>query len=355
MANAVKLKSGSYRVQVSKVVDGKLLRRSFTDADKKTALRLAAEWQDRADAAALESANMTLREAYERYIKIKENVLSPNTVREYRRSMNADLSSVMQIKIYNLTRSQIQSAINIEAATHSPKTVRNIHGLLSAVLAMFRPDFILTTTLPQKEKKKLYIPDDSDVRRLLIAVQNTPLEIPVLLAAFGPMRRGEICALTSDDIHGCTVTVNKSMAMNAAYQWVIKSPKTYAGYREIEYPDFVAEKLSAITGQITSLTPADISDRFRTVCNRNNLPHFRFHDLRHYAVSIMHAIGVPDKYIMQRGGWASNYTMQNVYNHALRQKQDEFSSVISHHFSDVYATPPASTSHETSHEIKKIQ
>jgi integrase len=51
--------------------------------------------------------------------------------------------------------------------------------------------------------------------------------------------------------------------------------------------------------------------------NRAGLPHFRMHDLRHYAASILHAIGIPDQYIMDRGGWRTDNVMKNVYRDAL--------------------------------------
>ena len=59
------------------------------------------------------------------------------------------------------------------------------------------------------------------------------MEIPVLLAAFGPMRRSEICALTSDQIDGNIVHVDRAIVLNENYQWVIKKPKSYAGDRYI--------------------------------------------------------------------------------------------------------------------------
>lgn len=43
-----------------------------------------------------------------------------------------------------------------------------------------------------------------------------------------------------------------------------------------------------------------------------DIPHFRFHDLRYYSASIMHAIGVPDVYIMERGGWSSDKTLKKI-------------------------------------------
>lgn len=35
-------------------------------------------------------------------------------------------------------------------------------------------------------------------------------------------------------------------------------------------------------------------------------------------------MNIPDKYIMARGGWRTNYTMNNIYNHALKSKQTEY-------------------------------
>lgn len=60
---------------------------------------------------------------------------------------------------------------------------------------------------------------------------------------------------------------------------------------------------------------------------------FRFHDLRHYNASIMLALGIPDKYAMQRIGHASNTILKNVYQHTMEQKQNEFSITLDEYFS----------------------
>lgn len=74
------------------------------------------------------------------------------------------------------------------------------------------------------------------------------MELPVLLAAFGPMRRSEICALEASDISRNIVHVNKNMVKDEAGGWIIKTPKSYAGDRYIDYPDFVAENGRASPG-----------------------------------------------------------------------------------------------------------
>ena len=76
-----------------------------------------------------------------------------------------------------------------------PKTVRNSHGLLSAVLRMYAPEIRLNTRLPQPKKTDLYIPSEDDIERLIRSIQNPELLKAILLAAFGSLRRSEACAL----------------------------------------------------------------------------------------------------------------------------------------------------------------
>ena len=73
----------------------------------------------------------------------------------------------MGIKLRKLSQENIQEAINLESLHHSPKTVRNIHGLISAVLGQYRPDMRLTTVLPKKVRPDLYIPSDGEIQRLM--------------------------------------------------------------------------------------------------------------------------------------------------------------------------------------------
>ena len=164
------------------------------------------------------------------------------------------------------------------------------------------------------------------------------MELPILLAAFGPMRRGEICALDSRDVSGNIVHVCRNMVRNDQNSWVIKQPKSYAGNRYIDYPDFVAKKWEGVTGRIVPLNPANISDRFQIILKHAGVPHFRFHDLRHYSASIQHALGIPDAYIMQRGGWSSDGVLKGVYRHALSNKAAEMSDIANQYFSELCNT-----------------
>ena len=352
MATAKKLPSGSWRCQVYSHTeetvqsDGTLKKKriykSFTSdvpgpKGKRLAEQAASQW-----AAEKESVhgvqNISFGEALERYIESRESVLSPRTIMDYKRIRKNELQSIMNIKIEIITQEDIQRAINIEAQSRSPKTVRNSHGLVSAVLHIYRPNFALNTTMPKKIHPTIYIPSENEIKLLLKSVSDTDMELPVLLAAFGPMRRGEICALTSDDISGNVVHVCKNMVINENKKWIIKTPKSYAGDRYIDYPDFVAEKWKGIKGNIVSLTPDSITGKFNRILKKNNIKHFRFHDLRHYSASIQHALGIPDSYIMQRGGWGNDGTLKAVYRHALEEQTISMNGVANNYFSELYNT-----------------
>ena len=331
MPKATKLSSGNWRCQIRKKINGQTVSKSFTAATKKEAEFLAIEWLMNENTS---TVALTLKQACERYIEAKKNILSPSTIREYKCSINRSLQSIMNCNINLISREQIQCAINIEAASHSPKTVRNIHGLLSAVLKFYRPGFVLNTQLPQKKTTQMHIPTDREVKALLDVTKGTYVETAILLAAFGPMRRGEICALTNEDIVGNTIIVNKAYVLGDEREWVLKSPKTYSSNRAIIYPDFVIEKIREITGNLIPYTPDSLSRAFTRALKESGLPHFRFHDLRHYCVSICKAMNIPDEYIMARGGWATNYTMNNVYAHTLPDIEDKITGKILEHFSE---------------------
>ena len=331
MANAKKLPSGKWRVLAYEYTDGSKKRhyKSFTASTKKEAEYMAAEYLS---GKFYQPENCTLYEAITRYIESKEGVLSPSTIRGYLGLQKNYFQEIGSTSLKDLNNTSLQFWISDLSKKVSPKTVRNAHGLMAAVLDMFAPDFKLKTTLPAKKKPDIYCPSDEDIIKLLKHIEGTELEIAVLLAAFGTLRRGEICALTAEDITGNRISVNKSMVMNADGKWIIKQPKTYGSYREVEMPPFLISKITRgkISGRIISCTPAAITTRFERALKSTALPPFRFHDLRHYSASIMHAIGIPDQYIMERGGWVSDNVMKSVYRNTIspekeRQKQKLFS------------------------------
>lgn len=327
MAKARKLPSGSWRIQVFTGQDpsGKTIRKSFTAATKKEAERMAAEYI----AGRRSAETRTLAEAFARYMDIKENTISPATLTEYRRAARRYFRELMPLRLSQITQEAVQSAVNSLSATHSPKTVRNAHGLLSAVLRMFAPEIHLNTRMPQPKKPDVYIPTEEEIETLIRHVRGKEIEKAILLAAFGSLRRSECCALTIDDIEGNVVHIRRAMVQSPEGLWILKQPKSKAGYRDITLPQFVVERLSpAKNGRIVNICPTSVTHAFEYALQKTGLPHFRFHDLRHYQASILHAMGVPDKYIMERGGWKTDSTLRNIYQHTMSGKRRQVEDAI---------------------------
>ena len=331
MAKAKKLPSGSWRARAyAGKVNGKDTYKSFTAATRREAEAAAAQWAvDRKDSTV---ADMTLGEAYDAYIASKENVLSPSTIVGYKKIRRTCFPSLWSVYLSDITAERIQIEVNAYAKDHSPKSTANAHGLVSAILGTYAPDLRLHTTLPQKRKTSIVVPTDDTIKKLVDAVRDTEIESAVLLAAFGSLRRSEVCAVTDADIDrkNNTVAVNKALVEDEHHNWVIKQPKSYAGYRVVTLPTAIMDRIKPVT-----VNPGVVYKRYKQVLRANNLPDMRFHDLRHYQASILHALGVPDKYIMQRGGWTTDSTLKNIYQHTMADKQKEFDDIAIKHFDSI--------------------
>ena len=335
MAKAKKLPSGKWRALVYDYTDsnGKRKYQSFTAETKKEAEFLAADYSLNKKLRS-STHSITLYDGYTRYIESKNNVLSPSTLREYRRQQKHDFPELMPLPIQKITQENIQVAVNRAAGLYSPKTVHNMHGLLVSVLSMFLPNFKVSTTLPQKIRKTFYIPDDEMVQTLINECKNPVLLKAIILASIGTLRRSEISALQESDIKGNFVRVDKAMVADSSGNWVIKPPKTEDSTRNIEFPPEVIKLLKEGLQEgerVVPLSPNAITKAFTVLRNKVTTEKFGIHKLRHYSASIMHALGIPDIYIMDRGGWKSRETLQNVYTHALStQKQKNTQKILSH-------------------------
>lgn len=330
MATAKKLPSGNYRVRVH-VGNGKY--KSFT-AERKADAEYAANLYLQTCKDKSSPTKITVGEAIDQYIESKSNILSPSTIREYRRMRKQYLKTIIDKPVFKLSNQEVQAAINIEAQTHAYKTVRNIFGLLSAAL---KGKVDLDVALPQKEKIKITIPTQQEIRRLLQYAAGKEIELPILLSACLGLRRGEIAPLDYSDIdfQRKTITISKSMVLNSSSEWVVKKPKTYSGNRTLKVYDFILDKVQERKDAelpLISLTPNQISDEFSYALEKTGLPHFRFHDLRHYNASVMLSLNIPDKYAMERMGHATNNMLKTVYQHTMQEKEDSVDAALSEYF-----------------------
>ena len=282
------------------------------------------EGQVRAD------ASDTFKMAAERYMELKSNILSPWTINGYKTILRALSDSFTATKLINLDEIVVQKEINDYSSTHSPKSTRNAHGFISAVLSVYKPQLTLHTTLPQKAKFEPKTPSEDDIKKIIEAAAGTPYEVVFRLGCYG-MRRGEICAITSADIDGNMLRINKAKVKDGTKYIVRPMPKTTESNREIYIDDKLAAMIRNADGEVYPGDPDRINKRLTELQHKLKIEHFRFHDLRAYYASMAHALGIPDAYIMANGGWASNRIMDRVYKRAFADKQAEANKSIADH------------------------
>lgn len=311
-----KLPSGSYRIR--KMYKGKTYTITFGDKPtQKEAIQAMALELDKVQ---IKYKSMTFQNAADTYIESKRNVLSPSTIRGYSIIMRQLPESFLEKNIHDITALDVQTEINRISKDHSPKTVRNHHGFISAVLGVFCPNLKLTTTLPQKLKNEPYIPSDEDVRRILDYAKGTDYEIPLILACYG-LRRSEICALTPEDIKEDMITINKALVQNENREWITKATKTTCSTRDVIIPIDIADKIRN-QGYVYHGAPGKISEYLLKAQKSLGIQHFSIHKLRHYFASKMSALNIPEADILKMGGWESDHVMKSVYRHSMMEKEE---------------------------------
>ena len=306
------LPSGSYRVK--KIVKGHTYRVTFDHkpSDREVTLALAEIMQEDTH-----RERGTFESYARRYIDSKDKILSPASIRTYNMLIGRLSDGLKSTNIYNITQEQIQKEINNYAIDHSPKTVRALHGFIASVLGMYRPQFVLKTALPRPVKEKGYQPTTKDIKAVLEAVRGSEYSVPFQLGILG-LRRGEICALTLDDLQGNNLTINKTLVYNKG--WIIKhSAKTDESNRTIVIPDKLAKEI-VDSGVIYNGDPKRLNKHLHRVQKQLDIPAFRFHDFRHYFASYASNIA-PEADVMAMGGWKSDHIFKTCYRESMEESR----------------------------------
>ena len=350
MAKARKLPSGAYRCRPTMVINGKKVTMSFTvhpdecggDGKKAKALaeKMAREWtlnQTRVD-----SGSLKVYEAMERYIEDRSKIISPATVKTYAGYIKF-FDSIKDMYVTDVDTPTVQRLINDMSVDLKRKTIRNYIGFLLSVLDYCGNEKKFKLRYPQQAKREQTTPDRDDVYQL-IDNSSDYFKPMVCLAAFGTMRRGEICALKQKDVSRDMrmISIHADMVQDKEKQWIYKPmPKTSDSVRSVVLPaDIIA--LIPVSDDpeefIFKLTPDAITRRFERLRKKLGLTHVRFHDLRHYAASFRSDLGIPRKYIEEDGGWSGDSRiLQNVYDNPLKSAKKKYIRMVNDYIEDNFS------------------
>lgn len=335
-----KLKNGKYSTRVylgirnGKRISKRISGRSIAEV-KKTATVLKNDFYNET----IVEQDLSLGQAFDRFIEARSNILSPSTYRNYLEIRRSSFQDIMDKKICDITQEDIQSEVNAMAEKLSQKTIKNKLALFNSVYKTYaeKPKN-MRLNIPPKQKKEVYIPSEKDIKTLLEYIrENEQYEdflVPVLFGAYLGLRKGEILALTYDDIdfENKTVKITKSKVITSDNSFTVKQPKTYAGYRTLTIPEEIIKEIEKRRASHLPLTTSSmdrISHTFPRILRKAGLPAFRFHDLRHFFASMLLVLNIPDLYAIQLTGHSTTNMLKNVYQHTFADKEEEYKDLIS--------------------------
>lgn len=359
MASAKKLPSGSWRVQVVKVVKGKKVKKSFTESPedyagdwrkaKAMAEKKAREWSLSNED--IDRKVLTVSEAIDRYNASRERVLSPSTMPDYYR-MKKYFVKIHDVDIHDVTTDMIQNIIGDLAVMKNrygkrldKRTIKNRIFYLLAVFNYFELNKQFKLAFPPDENEDndgdngfvfssfeedaLRPPEKNEFKRLLDCTRNDEERLILMLAGLYTLRRGEIAGLTGAniiwDMH--CIQVKHSRVLNTDKEWVNKSyTKNKQSSRTIEIDPKLMSLFPKVGPKdlVISKNPNQITKMFGRIRKEAGVS-CRFHDLRKFAASIRSEM-MSAKYVEADGGWKKDSTiLQSVYNKAFRQDRHEHS------------------------------
>lgn len=253
--------------------------------------------------------------------------------------------AIGEILLQSLRANHVQKMVNdMIGRGLSPKNIRDTYNNINAamkkavVLRMISFNPCEGVVLPKLKRYKAKVYDITNIHKLLELTKGTDMYIPVLLCVTAGLRRGELLALRWEniDFKKKMLMVRNNM-VRGENGFIIKAPKSEAGVRDIRLGDEVIDELRKARKQYfedmisygagfqnlnfvvrqedgTPMMPDSMTRKWTRFVEEHDLPHIRFHDLRHSNATALIMAGVNPRVVQQRLGHADVNITVNVRN-----------------------------------------
>ena len=257
-----------------------------------------------------------------------------------------------KLTLRKLEARHIQRFYSEKLKVVKPNTVIHYHAIIhSALKYAVKTDMLVQNVADKvdRPKKNDFQPvflSAEEMQKLFEAIKGTKLELPVLVAAFYGLRRGEVIGLKWDaiDFERETISIKRtvtSVKLDGKCQEIEKeSAKTKSSLRTLpligSFKEYFMEVKKAqelnkkvcgdcynyqydgyvFVDEMGERLKVDyITRTFPQLLKKKGLRRMRFHDLRHSCASLLLANGVPLKHIQEWLGHSDFSTTANVYAH----------------------------------------
>ncbi len=333
--------------------------------------KLAMLLSDRIEGIVYDDEGMTLGEFLDRWLKdcVRGSVRESTFDRDSYLINNHVKPALGRRKLKRLAPTDVQSFYRdtLDAGL-SPSTVHKIHTVLHKALSQAMrwsliPRNVTEAVKAPRPTAQVMSPlSAKETRRLLEAARGDRLEALYVLAVTTGMRRGELLSLkwADVDLEGASVSIRRTLTRTDNGKRIsLGEPKTKKSRRTIRLAPRATQALREhLQRQLTELellgdhygdqglvfatqrgtliNPSNLRQRsLAPLLNRAELPHIRFHDLRHTCATLLLAKNVHPKFVQELLGHATVAITLDTYSHATpgmgdqaaRAMQDAISSM----------------------------
>lgn len=277
----------------------------------------------------------------------------------YERSCNIHIKPALgRIRLSALTAPQIQQFYNslITEKELSPKTVKNIHGVLhralgqAVKLGLLRSNPTNVCDLPKAHRKEIKPMEQAEISRFLQAIQGTKYGLVYQITLFTGLREGEVLGLTWDciDFQHNAIYINKQLqktkkvggtyclapTKNNRSRTILAAPSVMALFRKQKSQQAQMRLLAGeawnnswdlvftneLGGHLSHFT---VYIHFKRIVRELGMPEERFHDLRHsFAVASIES-GDDIKTVQSNLGHATASFTLDVYGHVSQKMRQQ--------------------------------
>lgn len=301
------------------------------------------------------NSNMLFADYLDQWLEIVRARIKPATFGSYQGMVKSTIGPYFRKKeltLKELEARHIQQFYTEKLKTVTPNSVIHYHAVIYQALKYAMKTDLVTQNVAMKvdrPKKNDYQPvflDAEELQHLFEVVKGTKLELPVLVAAFYGLRRGEVCGLKWDaiDFERGTITIRHTVTSlqvdGKTKMYAQDSAKTKSSMRTLplvgSFAEYFKEVKAAqevnkkVCGNCYNyeydgyvfvdelgnlMNPNYLTSQFPQYIQKHGCKRMRFHDLRHSCASLLLANGVPLKQIQEWLGHSDFSTTANIYAH----------------------------------------
>lgn len=356
----------------------KKIQKTVTAKNQTEADRLLRKWLSDLEGCEYNTENQTIAQFadywLERYPSI--NNLAPRTLATYRDDIvRYIVPELGRIKIAALTPKMLvdyfcRLANRPSARKNNDGTERKISGrtqlkiyrLLSVLLvSAYKWELIprnplekITPPKVEKLKATLYSREIASSLIESLAKEDAQFQLIVLMAIFTGEREGEVLGLDWDSysiVENSFYVHQSAQYLKGRGTYIHPRPKNEGSKRtpllpSVMRPFFEKAKMQfneikRVAGDSWNpynlvfydefgnpINPNRISTRFHEFIKKHRLTYMRYHDLRHFNLSLLLANNVPLPTITAHSGHARTSTLLDIFGHAIDQNQQQIPQVI---------------------------